>query len=50
MDRERVEKYKGRIIIKDGQWYMTYWSNKQYDSLEEVRAAIDSGEAYDGRG
>lgn len=50
MTYKRIEKYKGRIIVQNGNCFMTFWSNKRFNTIEEARAAIDDGSAFDGRG
>ena len=37
----RVEIYRDRVIITNGRDYMRFWSQQRYQSIGEIRAAID---------
>jgi len=41
---KRVEIYRGRIIISDGNVFMMFHSNQRYESLSEIKLAIDKKE------
>lgn len=39
---QRVEIYKGRVIITNGKVFMRFWSEERHPSLASIRASIDS--------
>jgi len=42
---KRIEIYRGRVIITNGNVFMMFHSNQRYKSLNEIRLAIDKREA-----